>query len=63
LFADVRALEAVELAVVLHDGAARTQAVRGHVRQHAAVQTPVLSDAPTYHRPDLDAHNNNGNRE
>ena len=53
--ADVRSLEAIKLAVVLHDGAARTQAVRHHVRQHVAVQTTMLSDTPTYHRSHLNA--------
>jgi len=55
LFADVRALEAVQFAVLLHDGAARTQAVRRDVREHVAVQSPVLSDTPAQHRTDLDA--------
>jgi len=53
LFADVRALEAVEFAVVLDDRAARTQAVRRDVAQHVAVQPPVLPDTPPDQRADL----------
>jgi len=46
LFAGVRSLEAVEFAVLLDDGAARAEQVRGDVGQHVAVQAPMLAHAP-----------------